>query len=356
MSQEALQRFTDGTSFEGDAPRIQDLGEQVLDRLLHPPDPAVATGLAACALRFVQAGWGIYGFGLRRIKDSWIGDEPVDDATVVTLTVDYAWLMTDLRDRDARSPFISVAQAEFARGELLSTLGLDLPDWTVLQGSSLPVPFSAGDPVYWETRKRPSESGVVGPPIKLQDGSGRTGYLTAGHVTPEDQSSDPAKAFAEIGRGANPIQASVLQTMTPAPIAGGGKPTGSVDAAILLTDPPPSAGIGAAGSGRPDDPVTKRGGAQASPGIVVGYDQWTVTSRGGLWKDNYSVQSDKQKASDPRFAVRSDSGAAVHDSTNGAVIGIVVGGAKLVPGCSDSIVYVQDIDTICTDLGVDVLP
>jgi pSer/pThr/pTyr-binding forkhead associated (FHA) protein len=45
MSQEALQRFTEGTSFEGDASRIQDLGERVLERLLHPPDPAVATGL-----------------------------------------------------------------------------------------------------------------------------------------------------------------------------------------------------------------------------------------------------------------------------------------------------------------------
>jgi hypothetical protein len=123
----------------------------------------------------------------------------------------------------------------------------------------------------------------VGPPIKLRDGSGRTGYLTAGHVTPEDQSSDPAKAFAEIGRGGNPIQASVLQTMTPPPIAGGGKPTGSVDAAILLTDPPPTAGIGGAGNGSPNDAVTKRGGANASPGLVVGYDQWTVTSRGGLW-------------------------------------------------------------------------
>ena len=99
MSQEALQRFTEGTSFEGDASRIQDLGERVLERLLHPPDPAVATGLAACALRFVHAGWGIYGFGLRRIQDSWIGDEPVDDETVVTLTVDHAWLMTDLRNR-----------------------------------------------------------------------------------------------------------------------------------------------------------------------------------------------------------------------------------------------------------------
>jgi hypothetical protein len=196
----------------------------------------------------------------------------------------------------------------------------------------------------------------VGPPIKLRDGSGRTGYLTAGHVTPEDQSSDPAKAFAEIGRGGNPIQASVLQTMTPPPIAGGGKPTGSVDAAILLTDPPPTAGIGAAGNGSPNDAVTKRGGANASPGLVVGYDQWTVTSRGGLWKDSYSIEPNKRKARDPRFAVPSDSGAAVLDNTNGAVIGIVVGGANLVPGCRDSIVYVQDIDTICTDLSVDVLP
>src|SRR4030095_456033 len=98
------------------------------------------------------------------------------------------------------------------------------------------------------------------------------------------------------------------------------------------------------------------GRPNASPGPVGAHEQWPVTSRGGLWKDSYSIEPNKRKARDPRFAVPSDSGAAVLDNTNGAVIGIVVGGANLVPGCRDSIVYVQDIDSICTDLRVDVLP
>jgi hypothetical protein len=166
---------------------------------------------------------------------------------------------------------------------------------------------------------------------------------------------DLARPNAEIDDGKKSlVQASVFTTAVPSPLAAGTKPKGSVDAAVIMTDPSPTQGIGPAGSGSPNDAVTKVGGAKASPGVIVGYDEWTVVSRGGLWKDNYSIEPTKLRRTDPRFAVPSDSGAAVQ--TNGKVVGIVVGGANLVPGCSDSIIYVQDIDTICTDLNVSVLP
>lgn len=122
----------------------------------------------------------------------------------------------------------------------------------------------------------------------------------------------------------------------------------AVDAAIVESGGHSVTGLGARGAATQATPVKGVVTGSNRTGDVVGYSTWIATAV-SAWRDCYLVAAPNGDFSEPGH-----SGAAVVSGSE--VIGIVLGAAAAVSGCSTALSYVQDIDAITSTLNCTVIP
>lgn len=333
---------------------IVEFSERLLERLDQlPPDPADSPMLSAapCALSLVGSHWGVYGAGVTGIEVNGSDDFRLQ------MLLDPVWLDIDFREGGARQPWLLARDARWATRQLQGILDLPFPEDTVLRASLPPRPqtMASGDGSRWPSATTPSteypQTGTVGPPVSYTDAAGNAavGYLTAGHVAPPRA---PALGLANVD-----IQPAYGPALTVA-VHASRVATGirglsttlahAVDAAIIESGGSSVSGLGGRGSATQATPVERVVTGSNRTGEVIGYSRWIATAT-SAWRDCYLVAAPNGDFSEPGH-----SGAAV---TNGSeVIGIVLGAAAAVPGCSTALSYVQDIDAITTTLNCTVIP
>jgi hypothetical protein len=310
-------------------------------------------------LRILEGEFGIYGAGAVHIEGEQVGDQWWESATISpTLLVDPLWLARDFERIDARTPLLFGSQAEWAGPRLEELLGHISLENTVLQASAPLRPFAiaAGDATDF-TRPGAAVSGTLGPRVTFNQ---RVGFLTAGHVAPVDVAADPSRASIRVTDSAGTHHAGVIQTTHKAAAYGnttGRSVTGDIDAAIVtFTSQALSTGTGVGGAGQAAAAanVSKTGAKTGvTQGMIASYMVW-AGGRKGVWRDCYGIVLDK-KSPYKSFAEGGDSGSSV-GLASGVTIGMVLGGAVRLPGCTQSVTYAQDIEEIEKALGCMVIP
>jgi hypothetical protein len=144
------------------------------------------------------------------------------------------------------------------------------------------------------------------------------------------------------------LERSLPGSFRPPPGTPTGAAIGDLDVAIVTVSgtKPSTLGLGGPGTAKPKDPATKTRGAgvsRSTTGEVNSFSPWIGGPR-GFWSDCFGV-FDPHRGT---FADHGDSGAGV--TAAGSVIGIVVAGARAVPGCTAAVSFIQSINTIATNL------
>jgi hypothetical protein len=351
-------------SFAGSLHNADRIRAEALDilRQLNEEPPTSSLGFkfreTECVVLLLGGEFGIYGAGALYIEQEQVGEMWFEYATISpTLLVDPLWLAHDFERVEARTPLLLGYQAHWARPRLEELLGhISLED-TVLQASAQPRPFAVGpgDATKFTGTGGPVR-GTVGPRVRFNQ---QSGFLTAGHVAPVDVAGNPSQASIEATDSAGMRHVGVIQITRKAAAYGtaaGRSVTGDIDAAIVTFAGGSSTGSGAGGAGQAaaNDSVSKTGAKTGlTQGKIASYLVWAGGSK-GIWRDCYGIVLGRQSPY-PSFAEGGDSGSSV-TLASGTTIGMVVGGAVLLPGCTESVAYAQDIEEIEAALGCAVVP
>jgi hypothetical protein len=317
-------------------------------------------GDVTCLVRMIGGDWGVYGVGVVAPPTPYGQFRRV-------LLLHPLWLAMDMAAVRPGVTFIEGERAEWARPRLEDLLNVHLDEY-LFQASTAPEPsLSAGAKTLFNNGMKfgtlgPCVTWWADPATHLVVGAGSAGampeigFLTAGHATDGILGST-----VEVAVGGTPTRGIVDDIKSAAPYphpVAVGAAVGGTDAALLRFSGATIRGSGhGAGAAAATSVVTKDGAAtKRTEGTTANYMVWCGGPQ-GIWSNCYGiVLSPQQETRYQMFSDMGDSGSGVTRHDTGEVIGIVVGRARTVSGCPQSVSYIQDIATIETGMQCAVLP